>query len=147
MQLKHIDFCLQFGYPGTMEIISILFSILTFVLLAIWFMMFMKKHNQELEVEILNQKWDGWKWELTALKLPNKDFKSLFKDYKKAIKTKENVTQKNLYVLTFHGDIRASQVEPLKHEITAILLVAKPEEDEILIRLESSGGAVQHSSR
>lgn len=46
-----------------------------------------------------------------------------------------------LFVLDFHGDIRASAVESMRREITAVLTDAKPE-DEVLIRLESGGGMV-----
>ena len=45
------------------------------------------------------------------------------------------------YVLDFDGDIRASEVEKLRQEITAVLSVAQPQ-DEIVLRLESAGGMV-----
>lgn len=51
-------------------------------------------------------------------------------------------TQKSrLFVLDFDGDLYAYAVESLRHEITAVLLIAKPE-DEVLLRLESPGGVV-----
>ncbi|SDS06185.1 protease SohB [Halopseudomonas sabulinigri] len=46
-----------------------------------------------------------------------------------------------LYVLNFHGDIKASALENLRHEVTAVLDLARPQ-DEILVRLESGGGMV-----
>jgi len=46
-----------------------------------------------------------------------------------------------LFVLEFNGDIKASAVEAMRREITAILTDAKPE-DEVLVRLESGGGMV-----
>ena len=46
-----------------------------------------------------------------------------------------------LYVMDFDGDIRASEVEKLRREITAVLTTAT-QEDEILVRLESGGGMV-----
>lgn len=45
------------------------------------------------------------------------------------------------YVLDFDGDIRASEVEKLRQEITAVLSVAQAQ-DEIVLRLESAGGMV-----
>lgn len=45
------------------------------------------------------------------------------------------------YVMDFDGDIRASDVEKLRREITAVLTTATPD-DEIVIRLESGGGMV-----
>lgn len=51
-------------------------------------------------------------------------------------------TQKSrLFVLDFDGDLHAHAVESLRHEITAVLSIAKPE-DEVLLRLESPGGVV-----
>ncbi|MCW8400186.1 protease SohB [Legionella sp. PATHC038] len=57
-------------------------------------------------------------------------------------KKKKNKDKKpTLYVIDFHGDIKASQVEQLREEITAVLCTAKPE-DEVLVRLDSPGGIV-----
>lgn len=49
--------------------------------------------------------------------------------------------QPRLFVLDFKGDVAASQTAALRHEIDAILQVASPR-DEVLLRLESSGGMV-----
>lgn len=46
-----------------------------------------------------------------------------------------------VYVIDFEGDVKASQVEQLRHEITAILAVVQAQ-DEIVLRLESPGGVV-----
>lgn len=54
---------------------------------------------------------------------------------------KDKATKPSLYVLDFVGDIKASQVEQLREEISAILSIATPE-DKVLLRLESPGGAV-----
>ena len=45
------------------------------------------------------------------------------------------------FVLDFDGDIRASEVNRLRREITAVLTTATPE-DEVVLRLESGGGMV-----
>ena len=54
---------------------------------------------------------------------------------------KSKAKQPRLYVIDFNGDIKASQVEQLRDEVTSILTIAKPE-DEVLIRIESPGGSV-----
>ncbi|WP_343192378.1 protease SohB [Buchnera aphidicola (Formosaphis micheliae)] len=46
-----------------------------------------------------------------------------------------------LYVLDFKGNINASEVNHLREEISAIVSIAK-ENDEVFLRLESSGGIV-----
>lgn len=53
----------------------------------------------------------------------------------------EEKARPRLYVLDFDGDIRASEVEQLRREITAVLTTATVD-DEVLIRLESGGGMV-----
>ena len=47
----------------------------------------------------------------------------------------------HVYVLDFDGDMKASEVETFREEITTVLTLAKPE-DEIVVRLESPGGMV-----
>ena len=49
--------------------------------------------------------------------------------------------QQRVFVLNFDGDWKASAVNLFREEITAILCVAKPQ-DEVVVRLESSGGVV-----
>ncbi len=56
-------------------------------------------------------------------------------------KKKDKEAKPVLYVLDFNGDIKASQVEQLRDEISAVLSVATPE-DEIVVRIESPGGSV-----
>ena len=50
--------------------------------------------------------------------------------------------RKRIYVLEFDGDVAASEVEDLRHIITAILAVARPELDAVMLKLESPGGMV-----
>jgi serine protease SohB len=49
--------------------------------------------------------------------------------------------RKRVFVLDFHGDIRASAVEDMRREISAVLQIAS-KEDEVVVRLESPGGLV-----
>jgi len=49
--------------------------------------------------------------------------------------------KRRLFVLDFHGDMKASAVASLRHEVTAVLSLAETQ-DEVLIRLESGGGMV-----
>lgn len=53
----------------------------------------------------------------------------------------EDKPPRRVFVLDFDGDIRASQVEKLRREITAVLTGATPE-DEVVVRVDSGGGAV-----
>jgi len=62
------------------------------------------------------------------------------KKNKKAATTKDD-HRKRIYVLDFKGDIRATAVASLRHEITALTSVAT-DTDEVVMRLENPGGAV-----
>lgn len=78
----------------------------------------------------------------------NSEYKHMLDHMEKEIIGKKNkrpkTTKKDkpvLYVVDFNGDIKASQVEALRDEISAILAVIT-QKDEVLIRLESPGGSV-----
>jgi len=100
-----------------------------------------------LEIKKLNKKYEDMALALKANMLDKDEFKKLQKQEKEKQKQKEKdkkkevEAKKRIYVLNFHGDIRASAVASLREEITAVLTVAK-ENDEVFVRLESSGGVV-----
>src|SRR5690606_1943555 len=49
--------------------------------------------------------------------------------------------RKRVYVLDFHGDVKASATDELRESITAVLSLAEAT-DEVVVRLESPGGLV-----
>ncbi len=49
--------------------------------------------------------------------------------------------KKRVFVIDFHGDIKASSVENMRQEVSAVLTCATTD-DEVLVRLESGGGTV-----
>ncbi|WP_421851075.1 protease SohB [Marinomonas sp.] len=111
-----------------------------------------KSQPGSLSVTKLNESYDAMKAELDHQLLDKKVLKNLAKEkkkkeklekkaLKKSPKEAEEVAKKRLYVLDFDGDIKASAVETMREEITAILSVAKPQ-DEVVVRLESGGGVV-----
>lgn len=53
----------------------------------------------------------------------------------------ETTRKPHLFVIDFKGSIDAREVMSLREEVTAIIAVAKPD-DEVLLRLESGGGMV-----
>ncbi|WP_212656276.1 protease SohB [Marinomonas sp. CT5] len=111
-----------------------------------------KSQPGSLSVTKLNESYDAMKAQLDNQLLDKKDLKNLAKEkkkkeklekkaLKKAPKEAEEVAKKRLYVLDFEGDIKASAVATMREEITAVLSVAKPQ-DEVVVRLESGGGVV-----
>lgn len=49
--------------------------------------------------------------------------------------------KKRIFVLDFHGDVKASACDNLREEITAVLSLAQPA-DEVVVKIESGGGMV-----
>jgi serine protease SohB len=88
---------------------------------------FYKQLQQRLEQAVLDK---------DQLKVAHKAEAKAAKQAKKAGSHKPRV-----YVLDFDGDIKASATDNLRHEITALLSMATPE-DEVVLRLESGGGMV-----
>jgi serine protease SohB len=82
--------------------------------------------------------------EILCSEILSKDkFKKYLKEQKANIKkqAKEKVDKKNIFVVNFDGDIKATAVSSLREEITAILSVATAQ-DEVVVRVESGGGMV-----
>lgn len=105
-----------------------------------------KEDAPQLKVTNLNNKYNDLKVSVMQAVMDKKQFKqqakAQAKEDKKDKKSAKVEHQKpKLYVLEFEGDIRASQVETLRDEITAMLSVAEPQ-DEVLLKLDNSGGVV-----
>lgn len=94
-----------------------------------------------LQVRHLNETYDTMALTLKEATLPKKAFKQYQKAEKAREKQREKAERRRVFVLNFHGDIRAAAVASLREEVTALLTVVKPE-DEVVLRLESAGGLV-----
>lgn len=100
--------------------------------------------KDSLEIKQLNKKYDDMALALNASMLPKEGLKKYLKQEKAKAKQKPAATEaerRRIFVLNFHGDIRASAVSSLREEITAILTVVN-DNDEVFVRLESGGGTV-----
>jgi serine protease SohB len=99
--------------------------------------------DQEIKVRSLNERYDDMREALNAELLDKKARKALVKARKREAKARRgDDAGKRIYVLGFKGDMRASAVNRLGHEIDAVLTVARPGTDEVVLRLESPGGTV-----
>ena len=109
----------------------------------------------ELRVRKLNEKYRKLRESLQARLRSDSERKAFEKARKKAEKAKEKAAKAKrksgdsaeeekpkVYVLDFDGDIKASDTDSLRRSITAVLSVAEPGNDEVVIRLESGGGLV-----
>lgn len=102
-----------------------------------------RKTKDRLKVKNLNQKYKSMEKDLLENISDKKQLKSLRKSQKKRDKAAKSnqSSRRKIFVLNFHGDIRASAIKHLRQEITAVLTIASPS-DEIVLRLESAGGLV-----
>jgi serine protease SohB len=94
-----------------------------------------------LDIRHLNGDYDHMALALKSAILPKKAFKQFQKQQKAREKQQEKIERRRVFVLNFHGDIRAVAVASLREEVTAVLTAAQPE-DEVIVRLESAGGLV-----
>lgn len=101
------------------------------------------KAPEKLEIKYLNGKYDEMRTLLRSQVLPSKEckrLKKLEKSERKAARKKIK-DAKRLFVLNFHGDIKATAAASLREEVTAILTLANAD-DAVLLRLENTGGIV-----
>tara|TARA_X000000950_G_scaffold3005_1_gene3140 strand:- start:1530 stop:2561 length:1032 start_codon:yes stop_codon:yes gene_type:complete len=100
--------------------------------------------NGEIEILPLNIDFEKTKNKLRIATVEESEKKIERKKIKKESKNKNALNLKSkrrVYVVNFEGNIAASAVDNLREEITAILSVAD-KKDEIIVKLESSGGMV-----
>ena len=105
-----------------------------------------RRATGQLQVVKLNDFYKGLRERLEQSLLSKDQLKALRKQTGKADKKQKKQKKQpddkpRVFVLDFVGDIKASATESLRHEITALLTLAKPT-DEVVVRLESGGGMV-----
>ena len=136
-----------------LEILTILLVIAAIVAMIISAKQRNATHHGELVVTDLSEEFKETIKHLRDFQLSEEELKQAEKAEKKAkkqeakalkakLKNGEKETPKPcVYVLDFKGDISASETTALREEISAIINVAKAD-DEVLLRLESPGGVV-----
>lgn len=117
-----------------LKTLTLVFSLL---LLIAGILVMSRKPKQKMEITSLNKEYDAIKQRMRH------DIKDLKEEKTKLSKKDKQLAKEKptLYVLDFHGDMKATQAEPLREAVTAILTVAT-NNDEVLIRLDSPGGVV-----
>ncbi|MEX2125425.1 MAG: protease SohB [Woeseia sp.] len=96
-----------------------------------------------LDVESLNKKYRSRAAALEKVVLAKHDWKAQAKANKARDKAaaKSRTRRPRTFVIDFKGDLKASAVQSLREEVSAILEVAD-EEDQVVVRLENYGGVV-----
>src|SRR5210317_588466 len=108
----------------------------------------------EIKVSSLNEHFEDMQHALEDAVFDEYKLKQIVKEQKKRDKAEakaqkaaakksieDEPERKRIYVLDFDGDIHASDAEAMREEVSAILSLAR-EEDEVVVRLESPGGLV-----
>ncbi len=124
--------------------------VLAIIVIAVFFSLLLMRgkstSHEHIEIKKLNDHYDDLTLTLNSQMLAKEDFKHYLKTskkkHKKEKKSTKDTPRKRLFILDFHGDIKASEVTELREEITAILTIASAETDEVFVRLESPGGMV-----
>ena len=95
-----------------------------------------------LIVKNLSKKYEDMGTAIRSSQLNPKELKKYNKEVQKKKKSDDKKPSKDnsVYVLNFNGDIQASEVTKLKHEINAILL-SGTKCKEVVIKVESGGGS------
>ena len=133
MELLHDS--LAFAVKGFIVFLTFAASVLAIVILT-------RRRGgatPSLEVKPLNRRFQALGDAIRHSVLEKADLKTLSKERKKAPEKKDA----RVYVLDFDGDIMATATTHLREEVSALLAVARPQ-DEVVVRLESPGGGVPH---
>lgn len=133
------------GFFGKAVIIVIAFAVVVAIVVTARSSR-VKKPEGELKVRSLNEFYQKLHNAVADILLSKAELKALEKASSKDTKQVKKLglsstNRQKVFVLDFKGDLRASGVEALRHEVTAVLGHAKPT-DEIVVRLESPGGSV-----
>ncbi|MDF1678613.1 MAG: protease SohB [Legionellaceae bacterium] len=133
-----MDFLAQYGLFALKTltfVVAILMVLITVSSLG-------RRSKAMVHIESLNDMYEAKKKQLQ--KLVPRDKSTQRKKAKKLTKTEKKKAKAALpsrFVLSFEGDITASQVEQLRDEISMILSLATPK-DEVVVRIQSPGGEV-----
>ncbi len=137
------DTLLQYGLFLAKVITVFMAVVATIVVIA--YVSSRRRAPERLVVKNLNKKYAAMGQILKKQILSKKDFRRTERGRKKVEKEKlkgaERRVRNRLFVMNFHGDVKATAVSSLREEITAVLTLAT-EQDEVLVRLENAGGFV-----
>ncbi|WP_150298992.1 protease SohB [Pseudomonas profundi] len=123
------------------------FTIVVAILLILMMLAALKGKSRRgegvLTVNRLNEQLARSTERLGSAVLDKAAFKSMQKARKLAEKgrAKGDSARDKVFVLNFDGDIKATALENLRHEVTAVLELATPK-DEVVVKIESGGGMV-----
>jgi serine protease SohB len=141
------------------KVITFLVLVLIAIVAIVAILASREQEEETIEIEKVNDKFNNMKDALESETLSKEERKLLKKQERKQKKKQEKEATRafkqrakegifepirpRLFLLKFVGDMNASEVNNLRESITAILCIAKPE-DEIVVTIESPGGLVHN---
>lgn len=142
-----MDFLVEYGlFLAKSVTVIVSFGIIVAILLAVG----NRNRGPEkgfIDVSHLNEKYEDMAEAIREVITDPELLKKQLKEKKKQEKAErkkhqtEASAKPRVFVLDFDGDIKASENEDLREEISAVLTLATPA-DEVVVRLESGGGMV-----
>ncbi|MFC3395625.1 protease SohB [Brenneria rubrifaciens] len=147
-----MEFLFQYGL-FLVKALTIVVAIGAVVIFAVGLSQRKRRRKGELQVIDLGEQYRDMQREIQSVCMSDAERKRLSRQEKKKEKAlarqdkqrakrgEEKNVKPRLYVLDFNGSMDAGEVSSLREEISAVLAVAKPQ-DEVLLRLESPGGVV-----
>ena len=138
-----MDFIAQYGV-FLLKVITIVTAILLPILMIINSSKGKSVSEKgHLQIKNLSDQFENMGFAIQATLMAPKALKKFRKElHKKKKKEEKNPAkdQQSVFVLNFNGDIQASEVDKLKHEINAIL-VSDTKCKEVVLKVESGGGS------
>lgn len=98
--------------------------------------------DEQLQVKNLNERFRNMEKILRHEVSGSKDARRHEREEKRAQRKRATDAAPKVFVLRFHGDIRGTRVDNLREEVTAILTLARPAVDRVVVCIDSGGGVV-----
>ena len=138
-----MDFIVQYGV-FLLKVITIVTAILLPILMIINSSKGRSVSEKgHLQIKNLSDQFENMGFAIQGTLMTPKALKKFRKELHKQKKKEEKnpaKDQQSIFVLNFNGDIQASEVDKLKHEINAIL-VSDTKCKEVVLKVESGGGS------
>lgn len=119
----------------------VLFLAMSGIILLVALLILRSHHAPDLQVTPLHERWKNVRNLLNSFLLNKEQKKAEKRRLKQEAKREEVEHFQKVFVVRFKGDLKANQVESLREEVSAVLQVATPQ-DEVVVVIESPGGAV-----
>jgi len=125
--------------------------ILGAILLFVIFSKKPKRHKEsKIKLKFLNEEYRDLAYDMNKFVTDKEEKtsgitkKAILKKGKKKVSEKKPGSKKDkrVYILKFDGGLFADETAKMREEITAVLLIADPDRDEVVIELNSPGGTV-----